>query len=66
MCSILTTIFYDVDISRTRVTNKYHVADAVGDSIIGLCGDIIQELLYLFIVDFSGGGLLLSKVTECD
>ena len=64
MCSRLTAIFADVDIICIGLAGKDHVSGAVGASIIGVCGDIIQELLYCFVVGVNGGGLLLSEFAE--
>ena len=55
----------DVDISRIGVAGKDHVAGSVGDSTIGVCGDIIQELLYPFVGGFGGRGSFLSEFYWC-
>ena len=48
------------------VADKDHVTGTVGDSVIGVCGDIIQELLYRFVGGFRGRGLLMSNFSQCD
>ena len=41
MCTRLTEIFSDIQISRIRVTGKDHVASSKSDSIIGVCSEIV-------------------------
>ena len=57
---------FDIKIIRIVVSIKDLVDILVGDSIIGVFGDIIQEFIYCFVGGFSGGGLLMSKFAECD
>ena len=64
VCSSLTAIFSDVEICRIGVPRRDHVSGLVGDSIIGVCNYIIQELIYRFVGGFSGGGLLLPEFSE--
>ena len=64
MCSSSTTIFTDIEINLIRVAGKDHVASLVTDSIIGVCGDIIQEFLYCFVGGFSVRCLLMSEFSE--
>ena len=64
MCSRLTAIFADVNIICIGLDGNDHVSGALGDSIIGVRGNIIQELLYCFVGGVSGGGLLLYEFAE--
>ena len=60
----MTTIFSDIEIIRIGVARKEYVTGLVGDSIIGVCGDIIQEFLYCFVGGFSVRCLLMSEFSE--
>ena len=64
MCSISTPRFADAETNRIRVAGNDHVFGAVDHSIIGACGEIIQELFYRVVGGFSGRGLLLSNFDE--
>ena len=65
MCTSLTSSFDEVEISRIRVPVKYHKSESKIYYIIGVCSDIVKNLLYGLVSGLSDGGLLLSKFAEC-
>ena len=65
MCTTSTASFAGVEISCIGLAVKYHVAGLISDSIIGVCGYIVNKLFYCFVGGFSGGVFLLSEFSEC-
>ena len=66
MCSRAASCFGDIEVCGVRLGCKAHVAGSVGDAIIGLCCNIVQQL-----VDGCGSGfcydcLLSADLAECD
>ena len=66
MCSIAAACFVVIEVCGIRVVCESHVAGSVGDSVVGVCYDIVQQL-----VDGCGRGfccacLLSADFAECD
>ena len=46
--------FTDVEIRGVGVAGKDHVAGAVGDAVVGVCYDVVQELEHVNVGIFCG------------
>ena len=55
----LDTSFADTEVAGIGVCCKDHDAGLVGDPVVGVCGDVVEQLI-------DGGGLLGSDFTEVD
>ena len=60
------TIFADVEIAGIGVSCKAHAAALVGDSAVGVCGDIVAKLINGGGCVFVCGSLLGADFTESD
>ena len=47
-----------------RMRTKNHIAGAKDNPIGGVCGTVTEQLIYCFVREFGGGGLLGSNGTE--
>ena len=61
-----TAAFAFVVKSCVRMRTKKHIAGAIEDPIKGVCGTIIEWLVYCFVCAFVGDGLLGANVTKDD
>ena len=43
-----------------------HAAGAVDDAVIGLCGEVVEELVHIRVGEFCGGSLFGANVAEGD
>ena len=58
--------FGDIEVCGIRVGGKVHVAGYVGDAVMLVCYDIVQQLVDGGSSFFCCFGLLGSNVTECN
>ena len=48
------------------MSTKHHFSGAIVDPIGGICGTIIEELIYCFVRALGGGGLLGTNGNKAD
>ena len=65
VCTCAVASFVDVEVCGVRVISKYHVADAVGDKVVGVRRKVVEELKHVVVRVFCKRGLLLGKSSQC-
>ena len=54
----------DVEVGGVGVAGEYHVAGPVGDAVVGVGSEVVDELEHVGVGVLCGRGLLLGKIAE--